>query len=294
MGKEAILEMERIRPKISALEVQPSESLTYYTGAIASLLDVVVGMSQLSKDAEIARDIQAYVNFVQCKEQAGIERATLAGVFSKDRFEGDAYTRWTKLIGSQEIYLRVFKSFATEAQIDFYEKTVTGTEVSEVEQFRKIASEKRNQGEFGVAPSAWFKASTKGMDLMKKVEDQVAADCMGVASRIESKAFQALIWYFTLTGVILAATIVLGVLLIRSIIHPLQVCTQAVKRLADGDLTAEIHIHRQDEIGILAESIAGCTSYLRSLVQDLQTTSSTLVTCANILLDTANNQAAAA
>ncbi|MBK8477887.1 MAG: nitrate- and nitrite sensing domain-containing protein [Opitutaceae bacterium] len=75
----------------------------YYTRTIAALLDVVVAMSHLSKDADIGNGISCYVNYLQAKEQAGIERATLTGVFAADAFTPESYSRFSRARGADDL-----------------------------------------------------------------------------------------------------------------------------------------------------------------------------------------------
>ena len=118
--------------------------------------------------AEIANGIQSYVNFVAGKEQAGIERATLAQVFTRDSFTAETFAIWAQTSAAQETYFRVFASFATPAQLGHWRQTVSGPQVTTVEEMRQRAFARRETGKFEVAATAWFDASTARIELMKR------------------------------------------------------------------------------------------------------------------------------
>jgi GAF domain-containing protein/HAMP domain-containing protein len=51
---------------------------------------------------------------------------------------------------------------------------------------------------------------------------------------------------------------------------PLQSLTEVAMRMAGGDLSANVKLHRNDEIGLLAEAFNGMSAELRGLYQDLE------------------------
>ena len=111
----AIDELPAKRDTIRALRLTAPESTTYFTSTITALLDVIVDLSHHVSDAEIANGISSYVSFIQAKEQTGIERAVLSGVFTADKFAGESYQRFSTALAAQQTYLRVFAGLATAA-----------------------------------------------------------------------------------------------------------------------------------------------------------------------------------
>jgi len=219
------------RRGIDALEVEAPVSLAYFTQTIASLLDVVVAMSHLSKDADIAEGIQCYVNFLQAKENAGIERAVLSGVFAVDAFTPDTLHRFNRIAGIQETYLRVFDSFATPEQQRFMAEKVSGAVIDKVAELRAIAAEKAATGKFGVAATVWFDAATARIDLMKQVEDRLAADYTARAEQILHTAWRQFLVFAVIVVGLIAGTVVASALFVRSISNRLR---QIAGRLMDG------------------------------------------------------------
>lgn len=220
--------LESTRTSISARQITGVQSYHHYTSTIASSLQVVVGMAHLSPDAAIMRGIQAYVNLLQAKEQAGMERATLTRILTQDAFQGNAFAEWTEMVAAQSTYLKVYRSFATEAQQQALATTVRGPEVDAVEQLRRDVLAKRETGHFGLEPAAWFTASTRRIDLLKVIEDQLARDYAVEADAISAAAQRDLLVYGGATGTLVALAFILTVVTWRSIVPPLRRSTTSL------------------------------------------------------------------
>ena len=99
--------------------------------------------------------------------------------------------------------------------------------------------------------------------------------------------------WFTV-GIATALLAVCALLIARSITRPIARCVAVVERLAQGDLTAQVGLNRDDELGTLATSVDTCIGNLRTLVGALKKSASDLLGSAQVLTDTAHSQAAAA
>ncbi len=216
-AKSSLAALADLRNEVGALGLAATESTARYTQTIARLFDVLVAMSHLSDDAAIANGIHCYVNFLQAKEQAGIERATLSGVFSADAFTPESFRRFSEITATQDTFLRVFASFASPEQQRFRQETIAGPAIEAVARFRAIATEKSAAGKFGVAPAAWFDASTARIDLMKKVEDRLGSDYATAADAIKAAARRDFLVFSAVTVLILAFTIAVTGWIVRSL-----------------------------------------------------------------------------
>jgi len=102
------------RSDVDALNISGGSHLAYYTQMNSVALDGIAVIGSLSPDPALNQMVGAYVNFLQAKERAGIERAVLGDVFAKGGFgEGDL-TKFISLVTAQDTYFSVFASMATE------------------------------------------------------------------------------------------------------------------------------------------------------------------------------------
>ncbi len=218
----AVANIPEKRTAIQALKMSAPESTLFFTQTIARLVGVSVAIAQQVDDIEIANGMACYVNYVQIKEQTGIERATLAGVFAADKFVGDAFSRFSRAVASQETYQQVFSTQATAAQKAFLAEVARDPSFEKVARLRQTALDHASAGGFQVEPSAWFDAISAKIDQMKRVEDRLAHDYHATAERIQAQAWRSFLIYTVLTVAILLLTTGFGAWTIRSINRPLK------------------------------------------------------------------------
>ncbi|WP_250680758.1 methyl-accepting chemotaxis protein [Geomonas sp. Red32] len=93
---------------------------------------------------------------------------------------------------------------------------------------------------------------------------------------------------------ILAASILLSLVISRSVTRPLGRCVEIADRLATGDLTEEIPVTSGDETGMLMASMKNMIENLRRLVQSTVTISASIASASTQLNATADHIATAA
>jgi methyl-accepting chemotaxis protein len=245
------------RARIDAMDIEPRASFGGYTQVIRALLDVVAGIAVASEDHAISRSATAYLKLLEGKERAGMERATGSGAFAAGRFEPDIYRRFVALIADQQTLLGEFLAYASPEQRDFFKATMDAEPSREVERMRKVGLDGIGGGALGdIAAPAWFAATTGRIELLKKVEDRLAADLEAQAEAIGGKARRALAVTAAVTLVAALATAMVALVLVRGITRPLAEMTAVMGRLAGGDTAAAVHAtERTDEIGDIARSV---------------------------------------
>ena len=203
-ARDALAHLEDWRDRVTELSLTVPEMANYYTGTIANLLNVVQEMATLSTNSEATNAIAAYTMFLQAKERAGLERAMGSTGFSAGGFAPSIYRRFVQLIAMQEAFLGIFRSYATGEQKAFYDNTVVGEAVEEVDRMRKIAIETIATGNTGgIEGGYWFDAMTRKIDLLKEVEDRIAGDLQALAGTRRSEALANVYQVAALTGVLL-------------------------------------------------------------------------------------------
>ncbi len=269
-----INDLSSIQQKVSSQQIEAKDAITFYSSLIKNLLTIVSATSHLSDNPHITAQLFAYVNFLQGKERAGIERATLSGVFSKGAFTSETYARFHQLLAAQENYLAAFRSEATPEAQKLYESTIQGAAIEEVERMRQIALTVGldNSKVFGVDPEIWFKNMTDKINLLKTVDDSLAKNIMQTAT-VQAQAMQAKMTV-TLSSfiIVLALSIMLMVTTSLSLIKGIKKATEVALDLAegDGDLTKRMGFTAGDEIGVLGRSIDKLVSTLGKMIKQVQ------------------------
>lgn len=105
---------------------------------------------------------------------------------------------------------------------------------------------------------------------------------MELASQQSNKYAQQTVWLvlvITASAVVLA--ILLGTLTLRSITRPLKDAVVVAQKVADGDLTSNIHTEATDETGQLLEALRAMNDGLVDIVSQVRQGTETIVTASN-------------
>lgn len=248
--------MIELRRQVDTLSVKPAESFARYTEAIAANIDVISTVAKGARNAEIAREATAYLMFVQAKEYAGRERATLNAAFATKTFDPESFRRFVGIVSAHNLYLNAFRTFATAEAVSAFELTVKGSDVDEVERLRKVALESIGGEAFDIPPQQWFKASTARIDLMKTVESKLDEQIDRLLAK-QLNAAQVTLWA-SLVGSVLVIVIalVLSAAMIRRLMRRLggePAAAAAIARtIAGGDLTQSFFVAPGDKRSVMA------------------------------------------
>lgn len=254
---KAVGELDGKRRQITALEIPAPESNAYFTSTIAALLDVAGETVKAARHPEVANAVNGYLNFMLGKERAGQERATGAASISAGRFDPANYQRFVGLFALQEAYFRAFEAYASPPMIAAFRETVRGPAVEEVTRLRGIAYVGGLQGAMpGVSGPHWFDQTTRRINLMKQVEDQIAQDLAALAGRIRVRANTTL-WLVVALGVFaLIVSAVASWMASRSVTRPLFALRRSMEALSRGEVAERVAgTDRRDEIGAMAATV---------------------------------------
>jgi methyl-accepting chemotaxis protein len=127
------------RSAIISQKLKLKAALGYYTGMNGKYLELIGYLAKLSSIGELSNQGAAYVNFLQSKERAGIERAVLTNTFAKDQFGDGMYKKFSKLVNDQATYMKVFQSLANTEQKLYLEEKMSGPVIDEVARMRSVA-----------------------------------------------------------------------------------------------------------------------------------------------------------
>jgi len=275
-----VANIESERQAISSKQRTTKEAVTFYTSTNTGLLDIIGYLTHLSTNAELTSEISAYYNFLQSKERAGKERAVMSGVFSRGSFTAETYATFVQLITEQNTFLSVFKTFAGTAEKKFFNSTVSGSVVDEVERMRQVAlgvNLDTTKG-FGVDPVVWFDTITKKINLLKKVEDYFSEDLQEHAERLAKTQKRVMVISLIIFSTIVALCFFLAYFVSSLILNGVKQATAVALELAEGkgDLSKRINLQTTDEIGQLSQSVDKMLNNLSSMIGQIQHISGSL------------------
>ena len=268
----AVAQLDGKRSEIDGFRISAPESNTYFTETIAKLLVVTGEIAKVSKHGETTVAISAYVSFMQGKERAGQERAVGAAGVSQGKFDIAGYVRLLGLRAAQETYLGTFIEAATPAQRGVFQQTMSGKVVETVVKMREIIAKGGMSGEMqGLDGKAWFDATTARIDLLKAVEDRIAADLIALTTAIHANATRMLIFLASIVTVAFFGSLALAFATARSVVRPLSALVCPLTEVAAGNFAITVPgTGRKDEIGQIADAVAELAQKVSSTIGSIK------------------------
>ncbi len=281
---EVMRDMDEIgakRTAITALTIPAPDAVGFYTRIIGKFLAIPTQTSTLSSNSQIARLASSYSALLLAKERAGQERAILTGVFAADKFTPELFARFLSNASAQDIYTKVFDSYALSDQKEFYKSKVSGQAVDDVSAIKKNAVEKVNEKSLGIDSAHWFKVATERINLLKEVETRLSGDLMKTTEQVKGQAKTMMIFYIVISLAALLATLVFATYMIRIMLRQLggepDYAAEAVHKIAGGDLSIELDIKAGDgssllySLKVMQDSLRGLIGEVKSAIDNITT-----------------------
>ena len=254
-GNRMLEEIAAMRRAVTAQSVSAPDAGAYYTKMIGVLLELPAQLPALSSDKDISRLAQAYGAFLQGKERAGIERATLTNSLSADHFSPELFVKFVRNAAEQDTWFAMFGYNARSDHAKITAEALKGKAVDEVAEIKRTAIAKANDPSLGIDPKQWFAAATARIDLMKGIEDRLADDMNAAMRELESTS-TLIAWFYALATV-LSAVLVLAISLFmtRRILAQIggepEAAVEVAHAVADGKLDNEIVLAPGDGSSLL-------------------------------------------
>ncbi len=182
-----------LRDQVRALELSPEQILEAHTRLIGGLLAVVFEAADSAGDPDVSRALVALFNFMQGKELAGQERATVAAGFALGHFDAARQHRLVHLIDAQQRCFDIFAEFADPASAAAWRDSLPSADAADLERLRRMAvSVQAGSTALPDGSEAWFELATRRIDAMKLLEDRLAVELLHLAERKTLEAQSAL------------------------------------------------------------------------------------------------------
>ena len=249
--------LKMMREGVDSFKLQSTEAIAYYTNMNSRMIKATAALIQVAKSNKCVKCVNAYYSFLLSKERAGIERAILASTFSKNQFADGMKVKLVQIITEQDAYLDGFLANVDSETKKFY-NSKTGSKVfKEVQRMRDIALNTNSVGGFGIKASDWFATISKKINLLKKVDDKLAADLITHISEIESHENSTLTFLIIFGLIIIGIAGTMGYIISHAVTKSLNNILITAKDLSsgDGDLTKRLTIDSKDEVGEVAKEI---------------------------------------
>ncbi|MEN4054062.1 MULTISPECIES: methyl-accepting chemotaxis protein [Sulfurimonas] len=248
--------IENIRSRVDNFTISVKDEVGYYSGVNRDILHVISLTAKLADTPELVKALSAYTNFLKSKERAGIERAVMSATFSADKFGSGMFAKFITLMAEQNAYMDAFVSIAPKDSVDMYKRIMNSSVVTEVNNMRKVAVAKANEGGFGVDGVVWFKTITKKINLLKKVDDNLAKENDKLLANIEAEyktnTLIALLGY----SIFAIAVFIIILIIARGVNRSVESSLSKISCVSnDLDLTCNVVVEGDDEISQISRAL---------------------------------------
>lgn len=255
----AASKLERLadmRASIDALDVEVARLAGFYTSTIADLLEAIENMKFAVDSTDALRPINAYVDLLHAKEQAGLERAMGAIGFGSGRFMLATYDRFLSLIAKQDLFLTHFSNHAPSDALVMLNKLQNSQIEKQVRVYREIAKAAPfGSSVAGVTADDWWEASTRRIDQLKLIEQRLSQSLHAQASADAQNAFMSLLYLAALLSMLILGATITSFWVYREIQPPIARIISSMRAWSeDKDVPDLAEARRQDGIGELART----------------------------------------
>ncbi|MBW7900870.1 MAG: methyl-accepting chemotaxis protein [Rhodocyclaceae bacterium] len=260
--------LDETRRKITALGLAGPQSFAFFTTGIEHYLGSVASVVPTLTNADMARQFTGYVMFLNAKEQAGRERATVNAAFAADKpMDPALLQRFISIINSQDLFLARFREVAGEAQRQGLQKLLAAPASVRTAEMRQVALDRAREGSYGIVPAEWFATITAKIDAQKVFEDELAAAISANSASLAAQAARGLALSLVSAVVVLFLSVTF-VWLLSATLRAVRGATESAHRIAVGDLSAVPVVTRQDEIGQLEYAVREIHTNIAAMIDD--------------------------
>lgn len=252
------------RSAVDAKQVSVPTNVKFYTTMIEELLSVMAAAVSASPSREIANAIVPAYHLASAKEHSGLERALGSALLNKaanGEFSLSAYLNYYKRLVGEALALNQFKQAASNQQTALFNKTIVGSDVDQVAEWRIIIADlPETKDAKGVIGKVWFDIATKRINLIKSVEDDLTNQATTLANLKLISARNQLIVAAIALGIFVSVVIVISTLLVRHITKSVSELTNDLHHFAEKDHThfSVNGVENKDEFGDIAQTLQTC------------------------------------
>ena len=255
-----LAKLSTIRNGVDKFSIGGAKAIGYFTNMHAIFLNVIGSVTQDVTNKDEARDLSAFYNFVMSKERAGIERAVMSNSFARNKFLPGMKDKFIKLMTEQNSFLISFEKSANKNFIKYYNNTLQGKAVDEVNRMRQIAKNTTSIGGFGIDSTHWFKTITAKINLLKQIDDFLAKELTVTINKQLNSVQTSLMFTILFNILFMVISVVIGFIIMNGI-------TSAIGTFKNGLLNffkylnhesssvENINTGTNDELGDMAKDV---------------------------------------
>ena len=285
--KKNILSLATLRKKVTQLGLPASEVVKFYTNVIADVLNFVGRLGTLTDSGDMANSFAAYYNLLNLKEQAGIERALLANIFSSGHFADGQLHQLSDVVSKQNVWLAQSLRLSPPEQAAMLNSRLQSTDATQALSLREAAFSHAANGGFDVDPTVWFKVQTQRIEVMRQIENVAANLLWESAIKLAQDARKNWQIYMAVSLLALLASLAFAGAIALNMHRQFSDTLNKIAGM-NGDLTQRLATPGKDELSSLNRAYNTMLENIQHIVQEIKQGSLVLYDASSSI--TAGNQ----
>ena len=249
-AKAGLAERARIRKQVQDGTLSQEAALDYYSQLNRQLLAAIAGMARMADDGRTANLLAAYGQMLRAEENAGIERALVAGILASGESSPETLARVRGLVDQQRLYLEEFRLLAPDDMRQAFQEIAGGESANAVARMR----EQVLTGDARVEAEEWFQAATARIDRFNRLDDRIVQQVRQHSADLRSGAKRDfwLVMLLVVGGI--ALTLWIAYAVTRGITTQMRYLTTAIGSFSRGAFDSRAVVVSRDEIGEVAST----------------------------------------
>jgi HAMP domain-containing protein len=215
-------------------------TLDLYSGLIANLFAAESELGGQTNDRNLIRNLATFVALGRFKEAASKERGLVYAAASAGQFAPGEFQRFATSLGAQDTWRAQFGTTASPEQSSRLEAIQSNPDVLRTNELRNFLRNALLTGDatsrVDVDPAEWYERSTARIDLLRGVENTIAADVSAASKAAQTAASRQALLYIVILTLVLWLTIGLSLWMARSMVRPLRNLTRSANEVAEQQL----------------------------------------------------------
>ena len=266
------------RQEVDAKAVAGGAAIGWYSGRISALVDTIDSAVSDAPSVEFAQRIRAYSYLVSFKEFAGRERAGVNGTLTANKpMAPEALAQLIGNIARQDNFDMLYRQTASPEDVKALIQALDKPGVKEALAMRNEVLKKAADGDYGIAPSAWWAAISEKMNILKAQDDLLTKQLSQHAQDLTQQAAYSFMLASILTLLIAVVFLSLTFWITQSIQKPLNSLQSSMNKISESfDLKHRVKVLGSDEIAITSTSFNRMLQVIGDALEEVNTTMASL------------------
>lgn len=237
--EDAIEKINKIRIDVSSKAISSKKLVEIYSEFISVLTAVYESISEFSIESrELNVQFVNSINLIKLKENNGILRAVLSGVFSAHKFDKNSYKVFIESLKSTSIYEKNLKENADVNILEIYNNEISSGIEEITNKYINYALEMRDDSLNLYSSTEVFQAFTNKINKLRNVELKFSENILKITSKelkeISFKKYLILISF----ALFITLTIYIVLKISNDISSRLKVATKIAEEIAKGNINS--------------------------------------------------------